>query len=277
MSGIRSILLQLDATPAAAMRLRVARDLARRHEAHLAVMFVTATSNWPPRLAPDDDTSLFLQTSTWAEQDRAMAMFDAAQAPGGPPMQWLDGQGTDAVELFCQQALYADLLVLAQHDAGAVLPVAAPADFVTSALVRSGRPSLVLPATGAPASFGHQVLLCWNATAPAARVLNAALPWLRQARQVHVLDTTDSQGGSVIGEALDISQYLRFHGVTAVLHRRQLPPADVCAQVLALAYELVADLLVMPCAGHCRQREWVLDDSAHSLLRKMPSPLLMCT
>lgn len=277
MSGIRSILLQLDATPAAARRLHVARDLARRHEAHLAVMFVTATSHWPPRLAPDDDTSLFLQTSTWAEQDRAMAMFDAAQAPGGPQMQWLDGQGTDAVELFCQQALHADLLVLAQHDACAVLPGAAPADFVTSALRRSGRPALVLPATGAPTSFGHQVLLCWNATAPAARVLNAALPWLRPARHVHVLDTTDGRGGPLVGEALDIAQYLRFHGITAVLHRRQLPPADACAQVLALARELGADLLVMPCAGRCLLREWELDDSTHRLLQAMTSPLLMCT
>lgn len=277
MSGIRSILLQLDATPAAAMRLRVARELARRHEAHLAVMFVTATSHWPPRLAPDDDTSLCLQTSTWAELDRAMAMFDAAQALSGPQMQWLDGQGTDAVGLFCQQALFADLLVLAQHDAGAVLPGVAPADFVSSALLRSGRPALVLPSSGTPASFGHQVLLCWDATAPAARAVNAALPWLRQARHVHVLDTTDSRGGSVVGESLDIAQYLRFHGVTPVLHRRQLTSADTSAQVPALARELAADLLVMPCAGHCRQREWVLEDSTHRLLRTMPAPLLTCT
>jgi len=66
--------------------------------------------------------------------DRTKSLFDDAPAGADPAMRWLESGG-DPVEAFCRQALYADLLVLGQHDPSAALPGSVSPGFVESVLI----------------------------------------------------------------------------------------------------------------------------------------------
>jgi nucleotide-binding universal stress UspA family protein len=116
MTLIRTILLHLDIGAAGAGRLEYARELAQRHQAALAAMFVASPARRSLQLAFAESPAALLEVVPRAEMAHARNLFDNAAAPDGPPMTWLDSGDADPVEAFCQQALYADLLVLGQHD-----------------------------------------------------------------------------------------------------------------------------------------------------------------
>jgi nucleotide-binding universal stress UspA family protein len=271
---IRSVLLHLDATPSSAPRLEFARNLALRHEAALFAMFVASPPQRPLQLAFSESPAALLQTQDWADVGGAKALFDDATTKGGPTMRWLESDGAGAIDHFCQQALYADLLVLGQRDPSDVSPGSAPAGFVESVLIDSGKPALILPFAGSFEAVGSDVLIGWNVTPQAARAVTVALPWLRGARRVHVLEAIDEPAPEANGE-LDIAQYLQFHGIVPVLHRHRASPAGSGDALLSVAGDVGADLLVMGCYGHSRARQLVLGGASRAVLRSMTLPVLM--
>jgi nucleotide-binding universal stress UspA family protein len=274
MSTIRSVLLHLDSTPASAARLEFARNLALRHQAALSAMFVAAAPYRPVQLAFSESPAALLQPVDRAALEHTKAWFDDAVARGDYPTRWLDCGSADPVGAFFDQALYADLLVLGQDDPTGAWPGAAPAGFVQSALLATGKPALVLPFTGQFEPPGQDVLIGWSATPQAARAVAAALPWLRTARRVHVLEAIDAPA-PLGAEGLDVEKYLHFHGIEAVPHTHRASPADAGDALLAWASDVGADLLVMGCYGHTRAREFVLGGASRSVLRSMTLPVLM--
>ena len=269
MSTIRSVLLHLDATPSSATWLEFACRLARRHEAALSAMFVAPPSQGPVKLASCEGPMALPRPIDWAAMDRTKSLFDNACADGGPKMRWLESTGADTVEAFCRQALYADLLVLGQHDPAAALP-----GFLESVLIGTDKPALILPFAGRFETISRDVLIGWNATPQAARAVTAALPWLRRARRVHVLEAECEPAQHHTGE-LDIAQYLQFHGIVPALHRHRTSPTDAGEFLLSFASEVGADLLVMGCYGHSRARELMLGGASRSVLKSMTLPVLM--
>ena len=274
MTAIRSVLLHLDDLPASIVRLDFACALARRHEATLSAMFVGAPPQWPLQMALTESPAALMQHVDWAASDRTKSRFDTASNAGGVTMRWLDNDNADAVAVFSRQALYADLLVLGQHDPGVASASAVAAGFVESVLIDTDRPALVLPFEGEFRTAGNAVLIGWNATSHSARAVTAAMPWLRRAGRVHVLEASDSAASSCEGE-LDIVQYLQLHGIVATLHRHRAPPADAGGFMLSLAKEVGADLMVMGCYGHSRAREFMLGGASRAVLRAMTIPVLM--
>jgi hypothetical protein len=105
--AIRCVLVHLDGTPSGAARLALARHVAPSADAALYAMFVASSPEWPLQLALSESPAALLQTVDWAAVGRARSLFDDAAGVGGPPMQWLDGTGVDAMEAFRQAALYA--------------------------------------------------------------------------------------------------------------------------------------------------------------------------
>ncbi|CAG1018785.1 hypothetical protein BURC_03599 [Burkholderiaceae bacterium] len=273
MTSIRSVLLHLDNTSSAGARLEFACGLAAKHEAALPVMFAASSAQRPVQLALAEGPAAVLQSMHEADCERARALFDRAVTHGGPAMRWLDAGDADPADAFTRQALYADLLVLGQHDPSVAPAGSAPAGFVESVVLGSGRPALILPHSGRFASVGRDVLIGWNATPQAARAVSAALPWLREARRVHVLEAVD-EPRHAHGGGLDIAQYLQFHGIVPALHRHRAL-TDAGDVMLSLASDVDADLLVMGCYGHSRARELVLGGASRTVLQTMTLPVLM--
>jgi nucleotide-binding universal stress UspA family protein len=277
LSPFQQVLVHLDATPAAGRRLALAREIAGLHGgalcAHYAVTPFLAAM--PPEAA---DLAVTLMELEDERRARTRQMFDEMLRTPGPPAGWSQFVDVQAEWGFQQQALYADLLVLGQHnpeDEGAAAGAVSP-DFVERTVVASGRPALVVPYVGCRRP-GESVAIAWKPTREAARAVTLALPFLRRATRVDVLcwGVDEDQDSGVQGDRLDLDGYLRRHGVGATWHPQGREPDRIGEMLLSRLADLGTDLLVMGCYGHSRAREWVLGGVSRTMLRSMTVPVFM--
>jgi nucleotide-binding universal stress UspA family protein len=278
------LLVHVDASARSAQRLAVARELALSHGAALAALYAVTPSYIElapvPEIGPEFSAAMLAIDER--KRQHARAAFDTAM--GGPQQDslvatWGDVRDPPVIGAFVQQALYADLLVLGQHDPTDPAAADLPPDFAASVLAASGKPALLLPYAGKFAGVGRRIVIAWKETREAARAVAAAIPLLQQAARVDVVSWQDEderagQAGPR-GAGLDLERYLGRHGVQARWHPQGEPPDQVGELLLSRACDLDADLLVMGCYGHSRAREWVLGGSTRTVLRSMTLPVLM--
>jgi nucleotide-binding universal stress UspA family protein len=193
----------------------------------------------------------------------------------GPQASWSSVNEVAVEFAFAQQALYADLLVMGQHDANDPQAREVPPDLVSSTLVTSGKPALVLPyATELPDRF-DTVAIAWKPTREAARAVCGAMPLLQRAGQVVVLSWGEEEQ-FITGSPLDLARFLSAHGVQARLQPQgPKETARIGEMLLSRACDVSADLLVMGCYGHSRGREWLLGGATRTVLESMTLPVLM--
>jgi nucleotide-binding universal stress UspA family protein len=275
MSPIKSILLHIDASPRSAVRMDVARQLARRHEAAVTCLF-GVTSNFvemPFSVAESAEAGAMVLKLDADRRERALAMFTRAAQAEGPAIGWSELGTEPVIWGLTQQALYADLLVLGQHEAGAR---DVPADLIESVLIGSGKPALIVPYAGEVKTVGHNILVAWSPSRESARALNAALPLLQTAQQVHVVTWSgETSAPQAASERRQLEQHLATHGVQATLHWYGDGPGNAGDRLLSLTTDLGNDLLVMGCYGHSRARELVLGGATRTVLKSMTLPVLM--
>jgi nucleotide-binding universal stress UspA family protein len=274
---LRQILVHLDPTAASPRRLALARRLAQQFEAELAVLYAITPSFIELPFAPEIGPSL---AASMVELDEgrceaAHAAFEREMTLPGPRARWAQSDDVPTAGAFAQQAFYADLLVLGQHDARDEAARCVPPDFVANVLLESGRPALVMPYAGDVPTFGERIAVAWKETAQAAHAVQDAIPFLQRAREVHVLAWSEYGPSRLGGEALDLAHYLRVHGVQANWHHEGAEPADLGNRLLSRVSDLGADLLVMGCYGHSRAREWMLGGASRTVLQSMTVPVLM--
>jgi nucleotide-binding universal stress UspA family protein len=273
----RQVLVHLDPTRATPARLAAARRIAGEQGAALCGLYAVIPAFMELPYAPGIGPSAAADLVALDEERRARTheAFQSAMAGPGAVGAWAQTDEVPVTSAFAQQALFADLLVLGQHEPGDAAARTVPPDFVESVLVASGRPAVVLPYVGWDGPVGETIAIAWKETPEAARAVSAALPFLQRARQVHILSWGDAQEPAVGGHALDLAGYLGQHGVTAQWHRGGPEPEAIGELLLSRAFDLSADLLVMGCYGHSRAREWVLGGASRTLLRAMTLPVLM--
>jgi len=273
---MKRILVHLDASPRAAARLALAQGLAQQHGAEVTVLYGVLPAMLASPWAAGE--AMAVAASWFAELDqeqlaRARATFDNAARQGA--LTWVDA-GVAPYRSLVQHALHADLLVLAQQDADDVQTGALPPDLLPGAITDSGKPTLVVPHSGSFAASAARVLVAWKPTREAARAITAALPWLRQASAIDVaLAAPDPDNGADVDHRAALLHWLRCQGVAATPQLHQIGPGDVGEQLLRLAADARAELLVMGCYGHSRASEWVLGGASRAILRSMTLPVLM--
>lgn len=278
MNPLKNILLHLDASPRCAVRVDAARQLAQRHEAVVSGLFAV-TSNFvemPFAVAESSQAGAVILELDAKRRALALAQFKQATQTEGPAVSWSELGTEPVIWGFTQQALYADLLVLGQHEPGSPTARDLPADFIESVLIGSGKPALVIPFAGEVKTVGQNILVAWSARRESARALQAALPLLQKAQQVHVASWSDEQSApQAAGERLQLEQYLASHGVQATLHWYGDAAGNTGDRLLSLSADLGNDLLVMGCYGHSRARELVLGGATRTVLKSMTVPVLM--
>lgn len=274
MNALGTILVHVDAGPHNVARLVAARELAARLDASVTALYAVMPSFIEVPFAleaagPALDTLKALDDERLRRAEEAVA---GVRATPGPAVHWAVAEGSAPLLGFLQQAWYADLLVLGQrepqpHASGT------PADFVESVVIGSGRPALVLPHVGLPATIGSHVLLAWKEGPAAVHALAGAMPLLQRAARVTVVEWVPAD--AVAPGPLDIRAHLARHGVKAELQRYGETPATTGELILSLAADLAADLVVMGCYGHSRAREWALGGATRTMLSSMTVPVLM--
>lgn len=277
-STLRQLLVHLDAGASAPARLAAARALASRHGATVSALYasspVVLQLPYPPETASGLAAALL---DVDAERRRATRrMFDEAVRAPGPRTTWAESSAVPPLRGMLQQALYADLLVLGQRVPDEAATAGVPGDFVESVVIGSGRPALVLPYISNGHVAARTAVIAWKETPEAARAVQAALPLLRAADQVHVLTWGVAPEPEASGTLLDLAGYLDAHGVRAVQHHGGPEPQEAIGDLLlSRVADLGGDLLVMGCYGHSRARELVLGGATRTVLRTMTVPVLL--
>ena len=278
---LKDILVHLDGTERAGVRLGLAADLARRHEAHLTALHVVDVELPAVFAGEAGGTAAFvdlmedMRRDAAAEASKVEAMFRDRMRLDGIAGEWRSVEGVTRQQV-ALHARYADLVVLGQEGAGSGEP--AVPEVVEHALFASGRPVLVVPAAGRFETTGRRVLIGWNASREAARAVNDALPLMAQAEAVTVLAVNPRQGAAgAHGEepGADIGLHLARHGVRVEAQRTAGSGVGDGDMILNAAADLSADLLVVGAYGHSRFREMVLGGVTRTLLRRMTLPVLM--
>jgi nucleotide-binding universal stress UspA family protein len=276
MNSIQSILVHLDGTARAAVRLRIAHQLATTHSATLTALFAVAPHIVPLSLPLGDGVPIapLLAEVDPKHRAHAKALYERSVAKGAPASTWHELSGEPPIQGFVERALLADLLVLGQRDPADAKGFDVPAGFVESVILDSGRPALVVPHAGEASAEPGTVLVAWKPTRESAHAVTAALPLLRGAKHVHVVCSAASSIDTQ--QALSqVGQYLSAHGIASVREHFGVASSDVGSGLLSLAAEVGAELLVMGCYGHSRARELVLGGASRTVLQSMTVPVLM--
>jgi nucleotide-binding universal stress UspA family protein len=132
-------------------------------------------------------------------------------------------------------------------------------------VMRAGRPVLIVPA-GIDKLQLDRVIVGWKDTREAQRAVYDALPLLRKAKHVSVVEIANEEE---LGAARD-----RVHDVVAWLgqHSIEAHPLVFCSddddatKLAGVAQEQAADVIVAGAYGHSRMQEWVFGGVTRDLL-----------
>ena len=272
------ILVHVDASPRAQMRLDIAAALARQHGAHLTAIQVIDVAI--PVMAMGDGGSGGAVIAEVMEQMRQSALsagvklkaaFEAALAREGILGEWRQVEGTTP-EILALHGRYADLLVMGQDD-----PESDSAGLLETVLFDSGRPVLAIPFAGSFKTIGKRVLVGWNASREATRALHDTLPLIEKSENTTIFLANPKRGLGAHGEepGADIARHLARYGLKVNVTKAIADDVPDSALLLNHASDMGADLLVMGAYGHSRLREFILGGVTRSLLREMTLPVLL--
>src|SRR5262249_44560338 len=121
-------------------------------------------------------------------------------------------------------------------------------------------------------TVGERVLVAWAHSREATRAVHDALPLLKLAKSVTVMEVNpepDHLGGA------DIALHLTRHGVKAEVASTTSGDINNGDAILSRAADLTADLLVMGGYGHSRLREFAFGGVTRHILEHMTLPVLM--
>jgi nucleotide-binding universal stress UspA family protein len=260
----KSILVHAESDPAAAPRLATAAALARRFDATL-VGLGAEMLDWvgvsDPYGIMAADWITVMREQMEIDLKAAQAQFEA-QA-GEVRHTWLRVMDPPA-QAMAHLARSADLIVaggspLKSHVARLS---ADPADLA----LLSGRPVLVAPPAGGELE-AQRIVVAWKDSREARRAVADALPFLKRAEEVVVLEVCDTdQLSDAQYRTGDVSEHLKRHGVKARPLTKVAAPDRVSVELNIEAQAIGADLIVSGAYGHHRVREWVLGGVTHDFL-----------
>jgi nucleotide-binding universal stress UspA family protein len=140
-----------------------------------------------------------------------------------------------------------------------------------AALFGSGRPVLLVPATGIPEGSFDRVMIAWKESIEAARAIAAADPFLMFAKEVELITIGENAAASL----QEIEKYLQLH--YSELRSEIVAPSE--KRVGEILMEKCAaqgpTLLVMGAYSHWRWQERVFGGVTEHVLRNARMPVLM--
>ena len=176
------------------------------------------------------------------------------------------------VDVLSREARCADLVIIGQTERrfgeyGFVNP--------GEAILRMGRPTLVVP-KGVGRLQAEHVVIGWKDTREARRAVLDALPFLHEAARVTIVELCGPGEEKTALERIDdVMRYLTRHqikGGPRVLLQKE---GSGAAQLIRLAQDEGADLLVTGAYGHSRMGEWIFGGMTRELLETSPICCLM--
>ena len=141
-------------------------------------------------------------------------------------------------------------------------------------VMHAGRPVLVIPDKVGALPL-QRVLVGWKDTKEARRAVADALPLLKLASKVSVVEFVTAEDiADAKNRLASVLSWLARHGITAEVEA--IPSSgDHQNEILSFALSREVDLIVAGAYGHTRLREWVLGGVTRGLLANSPICSLM--
>lgn len=268
----KDILVHVDDSPRARVRLELAAGIAARFQSHLIGLNVRFRTDLPGYLTArfGGDLNQICARGDAEAAERANAVADAVETPAGVTREWRDVTGPLA-ETLALHARYADLAVIGQGEPGGE-----GGRLADELILAVGRPVLVVPYAGRFPTLGRRVMVAWNGGREATRAVHDALPLLAGAQSVHVIAVNPGHGMAGHGDipGADICLHLSRHGVNAVCEHVATDDLNVGEMLQSRAADEDVDLLVMGGYGRSRLHETVLGGATRHMLDSMTVPVL---
>ena len=238
--------------------LNIAADLAHRLKAHV----VGIATCQPIRL---DWGDAYISTEVLAEDRKeiekemgeAEKAFRTAMKEKASSIEWRSTVTLGSLANYiAEQARAADLIITGR-DIGASFFDHTRRVGIADLVMEAGRPILIVPKGQDQLPLSH-VLVGWKGTRECRRAVADALPLLKLAYQVTVIEiASDEEMSHAKHHVSDVVDWLNRHGVKATI--KAIPAMGPDSDRLQeQAREMQADLVVAGAYGHSRLREWVL-------------------
>ncbi|BBK31374.1 universal stress protein family protein [Stella humosa] len=271
---VKTILVHLANDGEADHRLATAVVLARRLDAHVTALYVTAPAQMPAAIVGRGASAAYIAEAVAIAREKADIfrglVAEASQREGvAIEMHVVDGEPIDVIKV---ESRFADIALVGQNAAMTLDHVISLHPMEELPLM-TACPCLVLPhGRPAPASIGRRALIGWKDSHTTARALHAALPLLESADSTVLLAIGRDGGPAASAEAA--ATFLRRHGIQVEVRIREGDEGDAGAMLLAAAADIDADLLVMGAYGHTRWREMIFGGATAHVCRHMTLPVL---
>ncbi len=265
---MKNILLLVHDDVGQEARLQAALDITRALEGHLncldvAILPMVAGDYWTGY-----GTAMLLEEERTAEAANR-ARLEQRMAGEGVPWTWLATTG-ELVASLEHASVLNELIVVNRHlDAINHPDMRATA---SDLVVRSGKPILAVPANVTGFATAGRALVAWDGSIPSDAALQAAIPLLRLAGDVTLIEIDD---GSVEIPAEEAATLLSRHGIHPLVVREKARKGEAADKLLQAVVQRPADYLVMGGFGRSRLAEALLGGVTRTLLTKSPVPLFI--
>lgn len=268
-NGYGTLLVHAERGPQSSQRVEFAGRLARELG---ACLIGVGAETFAPLLAAEGPHAPDVRIHSLMrilEDDLAAAEQGFRRDAAGADLEWRKFH-EDPTHALVRMAHAADLIVMSPRGDHPRVGEADPG----SVVVNAGRPVLVVP-PHAHRLRTDTIVVAWKDTRETRRAVAAALPFLRGAIDVLVVEICDEYvPGAIVEQTQDIVASLKRHGVKA---RAALTPSQngVVNSLMRAVGAHGADLLVAGAYSHSRLQELVFGGVTEQLLRNPACCVLM--
>jgi len=174
-----------------------------------------------------------------------------------------------ALDAAAREARCFDLAVLPWSD-----ETVGAQDMAEAILFGSGRPTILVPPSSAPADIDH-IAIAWDGSRVAARALGDALPLLPEGARISVLTVEDEKPFSEQNLASSLAALLEARGFNAAPVAITLGTRTIAEALQATAMAEGARMLAMGGFGHSRIRDFVMGGATKGIFRDLRLPVLL--
>lgn len=178
----------------------------------------------------------------------------------------------DACTWFAELARQHDISILAQPKPDHVGPEPL---LIEAALFESGRPVVIVPYIQRGGAKFDRIAVCWDGSAHAARAIHEAMPFLRRAKSVDIIQVLENGNEADSLSAAGMAEHLARHGLRVEIKSVGAADISIADAILSYVADNEIDFIVMGGYGHSRLREYVLGGTTHDILKTMTVPTLM--
>jgi nucleotide-binding universal stress UspA family protein len=268
--------------------MRLAADLAHRHDARMIVLYVEhRTEHQSHRLKAAelgllpadklDELEHLIDGSVSQMTAKLHDMMISLQGDHGLDVEWRCVAGENTAQVVAQHARYADLTIVG-HNPRKMEELPYEYSFAETMLFTVGRPLIIVPTTATTQTLGQRVAIGWNASRPAARAITDALSIIERAERTVLLTVNAEEMRKRGGLPVEMMvENLRRHGASVEAMQTELAHSEIGDGLQAQARAAGADLLVIGAYGHPKLWEKLLGGVTRDLLARTVLPILMAT